>query len=123
MAVKGYEVYRDDQLIATIDPATSYSDTVVPGTYSYQLDALDAAGNVSDRSNTATVTVYPPDLEKPSAPGNLGATAAAGKVDLRWDAAHDNIGVTAYEIYRNDAPLRPSVGTSRPTPTATSPSP
>jgi hypothetical protein len=58
VGVTGYRVYRDGSLIDTTGPVTSYSDnTAAPGTtYSYDLRALDAAGNVSEPSNTAAVT-------------------------------------------------------------------
>ena len=50
-----------------------------------------------------------PDTEDPTAPTNLVSSNITGNsVDLSWDAATDNIGVTEYEIYQ-DAGL---VGTS-----------
>ena len=63
--------------------------------------ALDAAGNVSDPSNTASATV--PDTQKPSAPANLRATGTASQVDLTWDASGDDVAVTGYRVYRDDA--------------------
>ncbi len=61
VGVTGYEVYRNGSLLTT-KTATSHSDTTVsPGTeYSYQVRALDAAGNRSGFSNTATVTPTTP---------------------------------------------------------------
>jgi fibronectin type 3 domain-containing protein len=106
VAVTHYKIYRDDQLIATVDPTTSYSDTVLPGTYSYVVRAEDEATNLSDPSNTATVTVTPPDAEAPTAPQNLTANAVGGgQADLAWDASSDNVAVTGYRIYRNDQPV------------------
>src|SRR6185436_14811927 len=57
-AVTGYNVYRGGTLLAGIGATNSYSDTgVSPGIgYSYQVRALDAAGNISDPSNTASAT-------------------------------------------------------------------
>ena len=102
VAVSGYRVFRDDQEVATVT-GTSYSDVVLPGTYTYTVRAFDAAGNRSDPSNSDTATVSPPDLIPPAAPGNLAATPSNGsQVDLTWDAATDDVGVTAYEIYRDD---------------------
>ena len=57
MPSRRYKIYRNGHLIATIDPSTSYSDTVLPGTYTYVVRAEDAATNLSDPSNTATATV------------------------------------------------------------------
>ena len=54
----GYQIYRDDGLIATVGVTTAYSDTTVApnGSYSYTVRAVDAAGNVSDPSNPAPAT-------------------------------------------------------------------
>src|SRR5213078_3431611 len=67
--------------------------------------AFDAAGNLSDASNTATVTLLAPDQEKPTAPGNLVASLNGTGVDLTWDTSTDNVGVTGYQVYRDGALL------------------
>ena len=47
VAVTGYEIHRDGSLLTTVAPSTSYSDSVVaPATHTYEVRALDAAGNV-----------------------------------------------------------------------------
>jgi hypothetical protein len=60
VGVEGYYVYREDQGTAPIASivTTTYSDGTVKArrTYSYYVKAYDAAGNISDPSNTATVT-------------------------------------------------------------------
>ena len=58
MGVTGYKVYRGGTEIASLGNMTSYTDTTVAGstTYSYTVRAVDAAGNLSDPSNTATTT-------------------------------------------------------------------
>ena len=58
VAVTNYEIYRGGILLATVGAVTSYSDTAVtPGTgYSYQVKALDIAGNRSAASNTSSAT-------------------------------------------------------------------
>ncbi|MEA5361097.1 CARDB domain-containing protein [Amycolatopsis sp., V23-08] len=49
------------------------------------------------------------DTQPPSAPGNLAYTApASGQLRLTWSASTDNIGVTGYDVYANNA-LRGSV--------------
>jgi Right handed beta helix region len=46
------------------------------------------------------------DLEPPTAPSDLAATAASAKrVDLTWSQATDNVGVAGYTIYRDGAPI------------------
>jgi chitodextrinase len=63
VGVTGYEIWRGPaggtlSKIATIGTGTTYSDTTVAAStsYDYQVKALDAAGNVSGASNTATAT-------------------------------------------------------------------
>ena len=55
----------------TVGALTSYADDSVAPTvpYTYEVRALDAAGNRSDPSNTADATLA--DTTKPSAPANL----------------------------------------------------
>ena len=56
--VTGYKVYRAGAEIASLGTTTSYSDTAVAAgtSYSYTVRAVDAAGNLSDPSNTASAT-------------------------------------------------------------------
>jgi chitodextrinase len=49
-----------------------------------------------------TFDTGPPDSEAPTAPANLNADAVShDRVDLTWDAATDNVGVTGYEVFRD----------------------
>ncbi len=57
VAVAAYWVYRNGAHVDTVDSGTSYSDVVLPGTYTYEVRAVDAANNLSDPSNSDTVTV------------------------------------------------------------------
>jgi fibronectin type 3 domain-containing protein len=108
IGVTGYTVYRNGSAIATVGGgSTTYHDaTVVSGTtYTYTVDALDAAGNHSALSNPVTVTPVS-DTQPPSTPTGLTATAVnPTRVDLSWTASTDNIGVTGYTIYRNGTQL------------------
>jgi acid phosphatase type 7 len=58
VAVTGYDVFRDGTLLKQVGNVTSATDTTVAAStsYSYTVKARDAAENVSDDSNTATVT-------------------------------------------------------------------
>jgi fibronectin type 3 domain-containing protein len=106
VGVTGYRVYRDGTQIASVGGTTlSYTDTgLAGGTYGYTVRAMDAAGNLSDPSNTASATVSPADIQKPTAPGNLSATATSwNRIDLSWQASSDDVGVTGYRVYRNGA--------------------
>jgi fibronectin type 3 domain-containing protein len=80
IGVTGYDVYRNDALIASIPAASAYADTTVsPHTsYTYKLKAKDGAGNLSGFSNTASATtgdVFADGFET----GNLSAwTSVSG---------------------------------------------
>jgi hypothetical protein len=46
------------------------------------------------------------DLEPPTAPGDVAATAAnASRVDVTWMESTDNVGVAGYTIYRDGSPI------------------
>ena len=109
IGVTGYAVYRSTTASFTPSAATllttvtgtSYTDSsVTPGTYYYEVVALDAANNASDPSPAASVTVTGPDVTAPSAPGSLQATVNDSDVSLTWAAATDDRGVTGYAVYR-----------------------
>jgi chitodextrinase len=54
-----------------------------------------------------------PDTVAPSVPAGLTGTAVSGsQINLSWTASTDNVGVTGYIIYLNDAQLATTTGTS-----------
>ncbi len=83
---------------------TTYQDTgLAAGTsYSYEVRAYDAVGNLGPFSSVFTATTQASgDTQPPSAPGTLSASVvSAGEIDLSWGAATDNVGVTGYQIWR-----------------------
>src|SRR5206468_2469649 len=110
VGVTGYQVFRcqgagcsNFTQLTTITP-TGYSNTGLSAStsYSYQVRAVDAAGNQGAFSNTDTATTAAaPDTQPPSAPGTLPGTAVSGtEIDLSWGAASDNVGVTGYQVER-----------------------
>lgn len=111
IGVDHYEVWRDDAFLANA-PSNSYNDSgLTPETqYAYKVLAVDAADNKSGFSleKTATTDAAPSgDEEAPTAPTNLTATAnGSNQIDLTWDAATDNVGVTAYKVYRDDIAIQ-----------------
>jgi chitodextrinase len=103
-AVTNYDIFRNGSLLTTVGNVTSYADTSVAHatTYDYKVRAVDGAGNRSGFSNTSSVTT-PTDTENPTAPTQVNASAsAATRIDLTWTAGTDDVGVTNYEIYRDD---------------------
>ncbi len=88
--------------IGTSETTTYYDTGLTSGTtYSYEVQAKDAAGNLSPYSNVASATAQTPDTQPPTAPSNLTATAvSSSQINLSWTASTDNEGVTAYDILR-----------------------
>ncbi|HSX28349.1 MAG TPA: Ig-like domain-containing protein [Candidatus Saccharimonadales bacterium] len=105
IGIANYRIVRNGTLIAQVS-GTTYTDATVTAktAYSYQLQAVDAAGNVSGLSATASVTTPSvPDTQAPSAPTNLSATAvSASQINVSWTASTDNTGVTGYDVYRSN---------------------
>jgi chitodextrinase len=111
VGVAGYKVYRNGTFLASTT-GTSYSDTAVQAatTYTYTVYAYDAAGNISQPSNTTTVTTTA-DTQPPTTPTGLTAVVqSASQINLTWDAATDNTGVTGYTVYRNGSPIATTSG-------------
>src|SRR5439155_6642898 len=105
VAVTGYDLYHDGQLVSSVPGTTlSATVTVTPGVrWGWYVNARDAAGNVSQASNTVSVT--PPycsrDSEPPTAPGDLAAQVEGTSVTLTWTASTDNVAVTSYQVLRD----------------------
>jgi fibronectin type 3 domain-containing protein len=123
VGVAGYKVYRDGTLISPPivpgdpNPPTAYNDeTAQPSTtYTYEVSAVDAAGNESTKASKSVTTPasQPTDTAPPSQPGNLSATAvSATQVDLAWTASTDDVGVSGYEITRNGGTAGTVAGTA-----------
>jgi fibronectin type 3 domain-containing protein len=83
----------------------SYTDTTVDDQthYQYTVEAVDAAGNVSVASNTATATTSIAPLGTPT---DLNATiVTAHRIDLTWESSIDRTNIASYVIRRNGAVL------------------
>jgi hypothetical protein len=83
VGVTGYDIYRNDQLVARAGPATAYSDTTVlrGTTYQYRVRVRDATGRVSGWSNIATVTT---PLTSPSLFADGFETSLCGTPRWGW---------------------------------------
>src|SRR5712675_1127133 len=109
VAVTGYRVERCQGMncsgfaqIASLGVVTTYNDTgLTPGTsYSYQVRATDAAGNLGAYSNTTTTSTLA-DTSPPTTPTGITATAiSSAQINLAWSASTDNVAVTSYQIQR-----------------------
>jgi chitodextrinase len=107
--VRGYSIYRDGALIATVGAAQlNYLDTTAAPdtTYHFSVDAFDAQGNHSPRSEPATITTPPLDTLAPATPNGITVVGVAPtRVDLAWSAASDDTAVVGYRIRRNGTTL------------------
>jgi chitodextrinase len=114
VAVTGYKVLRNGVVVGTATGA-SYSDSgLTPSTaYTYTVQAVDAAGNLSAASASAVFTTQAADTVAPTAPGQPAASAITPSgLTLSWSAASDNYAVTQYVVFRNGVQIGTSTGTS-----------
>lgn len=103
VGVTGYQVFRGGVMVGTA-AGTSYTDSGLTAStvYSYEVLAVDAAGNQSARSATLNTSTQAPDTVAPGAPGTPAASGiSASSVTLSWTAASDNYGVAQYLVLRN----------------------
>jgi glucose/arabinose dehydrogenase len=120
VAVAFYDIFHDGQLMKSVSGTTlSTNLAVVAGaTWGLYVNARDAAGNVSQASTTVSIT--PPhcqdDDQAPTAPTALTGSASGTTITLNWTAATDNIGVRAYDIFRDNAKAGTVTGTATSTP-------
>jgi len=107
-----YHVYRDGDptpiatVASTSTGSVSYVDVDLDpsSTHTYQVSAIDEAGNESSPSGTsAPIQVLAPDLNPPSVPGTPTGTASGKtKIALTWAASTDDSGSPiTYRIYRD----------------------
>jgi hypothetical protein len=93
--------------------STSWSTTTVAnGTHTITATAKDAAGNTASSSAIVSVSNSTIDTKPPTVPSGLSAAAlSASQTALSWSPATDNVGVTAYDIYRGGTFLTTVSGT------------
>jgi len=82
-------------------------------TYNYRVRSKDAAGNERLGSRNTFTTVSGPDTVKPSVPTGLAtAVISPTQINLSWNAATDNLGVTGYLVYRDAIQVATATTTS-----------
>ncbi|WP_216215373.1 glycosyl hydrolase family 18 protein [Amycolatopsis aidingensis] len=116
LPVAEYEVYRGETLAATVTGTSATVTGLTPNTeYTFTVVAKDRKGTASEPSAPVTVSTNNPsdDTQAPTVPGNLRATdATSSSVSLTWNAATDNTGVAAYDVYRDGTLSTTVTGTS-----------
>ena len=117
VGVAGYNIFRDGTEVGTVaGDTTLFSDTgLSAGTsYSYTLNAFDAAGNVTTSSSPLAVktnALFNGDIVAPSAPPLVFSSATTtNSIAVSWGSSSDNVGVTGYNVYRNGAKIGSTVG-------------
>jgi len=107
VGVAFYDIYHDGQLMTSVNGSTLMATlTLSPGvTWGLYVNARDAAGNVSQASATLSTTVpqCSVDTEAPTVPTGLAGAVSGTTATLTWKASTDNVAVTAYDVFRNDA--------------------
>lgn len=104
VAVASYDIYKDGTLVAN-STTSPYTVTGLSAftSYVFTVKAKDASNNISVSSNAVTVTTLAPDTEAPTAPSLSASGTTNVSTTLTFTGATDNIGVTAYEIYKDGA--------------------
>ncbi len=100
IAVTGYDVYRNGSLIGSTTSATTYAVTGLTAstTYTFNVTAKDAAGNVSANSNTVSVTTLTNTLTYCASQGNNTADERIGKV-VFGSINNTSTGTAGYENF------------------------
>jgi len=118
VGVAGYNLFRNGKLLNTSSQVNFTDNTASPSTtYSYQVQAFDAAGNLSPLSTPASVTTLaPPDTTPPSTPTNAQGTSVTDQeIQVTWSPSADNVSVAGYHIYRGSSPSSLAIFASVPT--------
>ncbi len=109
-----YQVFSGSTLLPTTTSTSLIISTLQPATaYVVTVRARDAAGNISVASAPLTVTTLAVDNQAPTVPMGLvvSSVSPTGFV-LSWTASTDNVGVTAYEVFRDGVLLGTTLTTT-----------
>ncbi|MFE4592358.1 glycosyl hydrolase family 18 protein [Streptomyces laurentii] len=102
--VTGYEILSQGAVVGTASSTSGTVTKLAPATaYTFTVRAKDTRGNTGPESPPVTVTTVDPasDPNPPTAPGNLRSTGVtSSSVSLAWNAATDDKGVVAYDVYK-----------------------
>ena len=105
VGVVAYDIYHDGQHMQTVRaPTWAARLTLVPGvTWGMYVNARDAAGNVSQASETLELKVPPCQVDRtaPTTPTGVTARASGTSVTVAWRASTDAVGVTGYDVLRD----------------------
>ena len=116
VGVSGYSVFLNGKFLASATKTAYRVESLSPNTqYTFSVAAYDAAENESQQSAALQLTTEPEvyvDDVAPSAPTGLRTEEITDtQIDLRWNTATDNLGVTQYIIYQNGERVKTATGT------------
>ena len=119
--VSGYRIYRStvsgaETFLVAVGAVSSYTDetTTYGTTYYYKLSAVNATGEGA-LSNELSATPIQTDGTAPSTPASVKAlVVGTSQAALNWTASTDNVGVTAYRVYRDGALVGTTAGSALP---------
>jgi hypothetical protein len=107
--LKTYKVFENKVAVGTLDVEQEGNDPHVlakglkaKGTYTYTVQAIDVAGNISTNGPTATVKME--DQTVPSWPEGadlLASNITPNTLTLAWTPANDDVSVTAYHVHQD----------------------
>lgn len=102
--IAGYNVYSSsdgfaNKINSSLITATTYNDVIkTNGSYSYKIEAVDNAGNISAKSAESVPVISAGNIV-PSAPSNVKLTNSDKNLTVSWDAVS---GVAGYIVTIND---------------------
>ncbi|MFD9563323.1 glycosyl hydrolase family 18 protein [Streptomyces sp. NPDC059994] len=118
--VASYDVLSGATVVATAATPSATVTGLTPATaYGFAVRARDTRGNTGPQSAVVTATTTDPasDPTPPTAPTGLRSTGRTStSVSLAWNASSDNVGVAAYDVYR-DGVLSQTLSAATPTAT------
>ncbi len=111
IGVVGYRVFQDGTLQEVVTETQFQAAELTSGTaYNFTVLAFDAAENESALSTSLSVTTEEEiveDTAAPTVPSNLVAlNPTQTSIDLDWDAAADDNGISTYRIFQDGTPIR-----------------
>lgn len=99
-----YNVYRNGYKVATVNGNQFNDSNLVASTeYKYEIEAVSASGQVSEKSDVLNVkTLDESAQEKPTAPSGLHSMGETeNSVSLMWNKSSHTSGIKEYQVYRN----------------------
>lgn len=117
VGVTGYNIYRNGSFMASVKEVKYRVDELASGTeYSFSVSAYDAAENESEPSKVLTISTHEEvvvDETPPSTPQNLSVQETTQTtVDLSWEPASDDFGVSGYIIYQDGESILSTTSTA-----------